>query len=147
MDKRYYTPLELIEIATQHAMRADEFLRDIVTSNAMETVSDSSLQPIISLMYIAFETSLRACLLQVQRPVKQPKNLSELLELNRDLFFSSQELQLLKNLSRQHAFRKGIDYELWENTQELLVFCSDILRLYEAMQKMMPLELQRDYQQ
>ena len=147
MDKRYYSPLELMEIATHHARCADDLLCEVVKKTSIETPPAPSLQPVISLMYIAFETTLRAWLLHDQRPVKQPKNLSELLELSRDLFFSSQELQLLKNLSRQNAFRKGVDYELWENSQQLLVFCSDIIKLYEAMQEMMPLELQREYQQ
>lgn len=147
MDKRYYTPLELLEFATQHARCADDLLCEVIKKSATDTIPPASLQSIISLMYIAFETTLRAWLLQDQRPVKQPKNLSELLELNRDLFFSSQELQLLKNLSKQNAFRKGVDYELWENTQQLLVFCSDIVNLYVALQKMLPLELQPDYQQ
>ena len=147
MDKRYYTPLELMAFATQHAASADALLCEVIKKTASETPDSASLQPVISLMYIAFETILRAWLLQDQRPVKQPKNLAELLELNRDLFFSSQEVQLLKNLSRQNAFRKGVDYELWENSQQLLVFCSEIIRLYEATQNMMPLELQPEYQQ
>lgn len=147
MDKRYYTPLELMAFATQHAASADALLCEVIKKTASETSASASLQPVISLMYIAFETILRAWLLQDQRPVKQPKNLAELLELNRDLFFSSQELQLLKDLSRQNAFRKGVDYELWENSQQLLVFCSEIIKLYEATQNMMPLELQPEYQQ
>lgn len=147
MDKRYYTPLELMAFATQHAASADALLCEVVKKTESEASASARLQPVISLMYIAFETILRAWLLQDQRPVKQPKNLAELLELNRDLVFSSQEIQLLKDLSRQNAFRKGVDYELWENSQQLMVFCSEIIKLYEATQNMMPLELQPEYQQ
>ena len=52
---------------------------------------------------------------------------------------------LLKTLSRQYAFHKGIDYELWENQQQLHVFCEKLLSLYERVQLMMPIELQQDY--
>lgn len=146
MDKRDYSPLELLDFATQHASNADDLLSEAIKKSATESLLPTRLQPIISLMYIAFETVLRAWLLQEQRPVKQPKNLAELLELNRDLVFSSQQLQLLKKLSKQNAFRKGVDYELWENTQQFLVFCSDIISLYDDLQKMLPLELQPEYQ-
>lgn len=146
MEKRYYTPVELMKIATQHAYCADHLLCRIVDKRAIDEDVDDSLLPIITLMYIAFEVTLKAYLLHVQRPVKQAKNLSELLELNRDLVFSTQDSHLLKTLSRQYAFHKGIDYELWENPQQFQVFCSQIVSLYEQLQKMMPLELQRDYQ-
>ncbi|MDP1604593.1 MAG: hypothetical protein Q8M03_15150 [Legionella sp.] len=146
MDKRYYTPVEMMKIATQHAYCADNLLRNHVPGRA-EWDNRDSLLSIVSLMYIAFEITLRAYLLHDYRPVKQPKNLSELLELNRDLVFSSQDMQLLKSLSRQFAFRKGIDYNLWEHRQEFEVFCSEIVGLYERLQKMMPLELQEDYLQ
>jgi len=146
MDKRYYTPVELLKIATQHVCCADNILCDIIQERAIETTESDSLQPIISLMYLAFEMTLRAYLSHVQRPVKQAKNLSELLELNRDLVFSNQDMQLLKALSRQYAFRKGIDYEQWENSQQFQIFCRQIITLYEQLQQMMPLELQHDYQ-
>jgi hypothetical protein len=146
MEKRYHSPLELMKIATHHAYCADHLLSRIIDKRAIDEDVDDSLLPIVTLMYIAFEVTLKAYLLHVQRPVKQAKNLSELLELNRDLVFSNQDNQLLKTLSRQYAFHKGIDYELWENPQQFQVFCSQIITLYEQLQKMMPLELQRDYQ-
>lgn len=146
MDKRYYTPVEMMKIATQHAYCADNLLRNHVPGRA-EWDNRDSLLSIVSLMYIAFEITLRAYLLHDHRPVKQPMSLSELLELNRDLVFSSQDMQLLKSLSRQFAFRKGVDYNLWEDRQEFEVFCSEVVSLYERLQKMMPLELQEDYLQ
>ncbi len=77
--------------------------------------------------------------------MKEYKNLIELVELNRHLGLSTQEVISLKTLSRQHAFHKGIDYDLWENRQQLHVFCEEIMSLYVRVQEMMPLELQRDY--
>ena len=58
---------------------------------------------------------------------------------------SSQELSLLKTLSRQQVFNKGTDYDLWENQQQFHVFCEKIISLYEHVQELMPLELQKDY--
>lgn len=145
MDKKYYCPLELMKIATQHAYSADYLLRYAIEEPGDFEMQDPLLS-IISLMYIAFELTLKAYMLHDHRPFKQLKNLSELLEQSRELVFSYQETQLLKNLSKQYAFRKGIDYELWENRQQFVIFCSELLSLYERVQEMMPLELQRDYQ-
>ena len=61
------------------------------------------------------------------------------------LGFSKVELNLLKTLSRQLAFHKAVDYVLWENRQQLQVFCEEIISLYARLQDMMPLELQSDY--
>jgi hypothetical protein len=146
MDKTYYSPLELLKIATQHAYGADYLLRLSREEFLTYQVFKDPLLPIISLMYCAFQLTLRAYLLHIHRPVKQNKTLAELLDMNHELVFSNQDLTLLKNLSRQIAFRKGVDYELWETRQELQVFCADLLGLYERLQAMMPIELQRDYQ-
>nr|WP_115303891.1 hypothetical protein [Legionella beliardensis] len=148
MERRYYSPTELMQIATQHANCADTLLGRTLELHApgLDEHQDCLLA-IISLMYIAFDLTLRAYLLHDHRPVKQFKSLSELIELNRDLVFSYQEQQLLKSLSRQYAFRKGIDYELWKDRQQFLIFCHQIVDLYERLQTMMPLELQADYHQ
>ncbi|MBA3537522.1 MAG: hypothetical protein H0T84_13100 [Tatlockia sp.] len=145
MDKKYFSPLELIKIATQHAYCAEYLLQD----NAEIILSDRSLSdnlaPFVSLMYMAFELTLKAFLVQAFKTNNQYKNLIELIELCSDLAIPNQDVHLLKNLSRQYAFRKGVDYELWEDRQQLLVFCTDILDLYERIQELMPLELQKDY--
>ncbi|WP_131782513.1 hypothetical protein [Legionella gresilensis] len=147
MEKRYYSPMELLKIATQHANCADNLLNNKldVQLHDLDEHQDCLLA-IISLMYIAFDLTLKAYLIHDHRPIKQFKSLLELLELNRDLVFSSQEQQLLRILSRQYAFRKGIDYELWQDRQQFLIFCHQIVALYEKLQAMMPLELQEDYQ-
>jgi|GEM_PF-1924005 len=146
MDKRNYTPFELMQIATQHAYCADQLLRNSFEIEPHQLETHDSLYSAASLIYVAFELTLKAYLLHDHRAVKQPLKLSELLDLNRDLIFSHNEQVLLKNLSRQLAFRKGIDYELWEDRQQFQVFCAQIISLYERLQQMMPLELQRDYQ-
>ncbi|WP_419419671.1 hypothetical protein ACNVED_14395 [Legionella sp. D16C41] len=147
MERRYYSPVELMKIATQHANCADTLLNKTLELHApgLDEYQDCLLA-IVSLMYIAFDLTLKAYLLHDHRQIKQAKNLSELLELNRDLVFSAQEQQLLRCLSRQYAFRKGVDYELWEDRQHFLIFCHQIVALYERLQTMMPLELQEDYQ-
>jgi hypothetical protein len=149
MDKHYLSPLELLTIATQHAYAADNLLQQLTykTQKLGDTLSVFAvLTPITSLMYQAFQLTLRAYCLHEHRPIKEYKKLMELLELNRHLGFSSQEISLLKTLSRQQAFNKGSDYELWENEQQLHVFCEAIISLYQKLQTMMPLELHPDYQ-
>ena len=145
MEKRYLSPFELLTIATQHAYSADNLLQQQNRHIGREEDLDC-LAPITSLMYLAFQLTLKAYCLHDHRPVKEYKNLMELVELNSHLGFSSQELFLLKTLSRQQVFNKGLGFDLWENQQQLHVFCEQIIALYERMQMMMPIELQIDYQ-
>lgn len=98
-------------------------------------------------MYQAFQLTLKAYCLHEHRPIKEYKKLMELVELNSHLGFSHQEILLLKTLTKQQAFHKGTDFDLWENQQQLHVFCEEILSLYQRLQMMMPLELHPDYQQ
>jgi hypothetical protein len=146
MDKRYLSPLEMISIATQHAYSADYLLQQMSSSLIRGGDAIDALSPITSLMYVAFQLTFKAYCLHDHRPIKEYKNLMELIELNNHLGLSSKELFLLKTLSRQQVFNKGIDYDLWENQQQLHVFCEEIISLYERVQQMMPLELQNDYQ-
>jgi hypothetical protein len=146
MDRRYLSPLELLSTATNHAYCADYLLRHIALGELQRGEAIDVLTPVVSLMYQAFQLLFKAYSLHDNRPVKERKNLMELVEMNTHLGLSDQEIILLKNLGRQYAFHKGIDYELWENQQQLHVFCDKILSLYERVQLMMPLELQSDYQ-
>lgn len=146
MDKRYLSPMELISIATQHAYAADYFLQQIANRSFRAGDGIDVLSPVTSLMYQAFQLTLKAYCLHEQRPIKEYKKLMELVELNAHLGFSRQDLVLLKTLARQQVFNKGIDYDLWENQQQLHVFCEEILSLYERLQELMPVELHYDYQ-
>ena len=145
MDKKYFTPLELIKIATQHAYSAEYLLKDNAEIILRDRSLSDNLAPFVSLMYLAFELTLKAYLIQNFKTNNQHKNLIELLELCADLGIPSKDIYLLKNLSRQYAFRKGVDYEMWEDRQQLMVFCAEIIDLYERIQELMPLELQKDY--
>jgi len=145
MDKHYYTPLQLLKIATQHAYSAQTLLQNCPEFFEGHIEFRDPLLPIASLMYTAFQLTLKAYLLQEHQLIKQSKTLIELLELNRDLNFSSQDLELLKLLSRQVAYRKGLEYELWQDRQQQYVFSTEIMKVYERLQMMMPLELQSDY--
>jgi hypothetical protein len=146
VDKRYLSPLELLSIATQHAYSADFILQQLSKDHVKDDDRIDALSPITSLMYCAFQLTFKAYCLHELRPIKEHKNLMELVELNHHLGLSSQEISLLKTLSRQQAFNKGINYDLWENQQQVHVFCEQILSLYERVQKLMPIELQSDYQ-
>ncbi len=144
MEKRYYSPLELLTIATQHAYCAEHLLRDnaaIVVSGHGEV---DTLAPFISLMYSAFELTLKSYLLHDYKAIN--KNLIELLDLSSEVGLSNQDVQLLKKLARQYAFRKGIDYGQWDDRQQLHVFCTEIVKLYKRIQELMPVELRKDYQ-
>jgi hypothetical protein len=145
MDKRYLSPLELISIATQQAYSADYLLQNKPRNMGKRSGSLDELSPVTSLMYTAFQLTFKAFCLHDHRPVKEYKNLLELVELNSHLGLSSHELFLLKTLSRHQVFHKGVDYDLWENQQQLHVFCEEIISLYERVQQLMPLELQHDY--
>lgn len=146
MDRRYLSPVELLTTATQHAYCADYILKHIALGELERGDAIDVLTPVITLMYQAFQLTLKAYCLHDHRPVKEYKNLTELVVINSHLGLSSQEIILLKTLAKQYAFYKGIDYDLWENQQQLHVFCEKILSLYERVQLMMPLELQHDYQ-
>lgn len=147
MEKRYLSPLELISIATQHAYCADYILQHSTVGMITNDDEIDALTPITTLMYLAFVLTFKAYCLHYLRPIKEDKNLTELVvELNGYMGLSNKELLLLKTLARQQAFKKGIDYDLWENRQQLHIFCEEILSLYERVQKVMPVELQKDFQ-
>ncbi|WP_028372356.1 hypothetical protein [Legionella lansingensis] len=146
MDKRNLSPLELIRIATEHAYCAQHLLHNDSKVTGIGYEKSDALAPITSLMYTAFELTLKAYLLHDHKKLTPPKRLMELVEMNSELGLSNQDRKLLKNLARQQAFRKGLDYELWENRQQLQVFCTEILALYERLQHLMPIELQMNYQ-
>ena len=145
MDKYFLDAVDMIKIAAQHAYCAEHLLKqngEVVLDNHL---SIDALLPITSLMYQAFELTLKAYLLHDHRQVRQYKTLFELIELNDELDLSQLEIQLISTLARQQAFRKGVDYALWRDRQELHVFCEQIMRLYVKVQELMPLELQSDY--
>ena len=146
MDKRYLSPLELLHIATEHAYAADYLLQEITNGEITRNDTFAVFAPITSLMYQAFQLTLKAYCLHDHRPIKEYKKLMELVELNEHLGLSRQETRLLKTLSRQLSFHKGSDYDLWENPQQLHVFCEETISLYQKLQLLMPLELQPDYQ-
>jgi HEPN domain-containing protein len=146
MEKQFIDAVDLLKIAAQHAYCAEHLLKQNGEILIDEQLSIDALLPITSLMYQAFELTLKAFLVNDHRQVMQYKTLHELLEFNNDIGLSSQDIQLITTLARQQAFRKGVDYALWENRQQLHVFCEEIVSLYEAVQKLMPVELQSDYQ-
>jgi hypothetical protein len=146
MDKRNLSPLELIKIATDHAYCAEHLLHRPREVPTLGRQAIDTLAPITSLMYTAFELTLKAYLLHDHKKIGPQKRLMELVDLNDGLGISNQDKQLIKNLARQQAFRKGLDYKLWENPQQLQVFCAEILAVYERLQHLMPIELQKIYQ-
>jgi hypothetical protein len=146
MDKKYLSPLELIRIATQHAYCAEYLLHKDDEIVVTDHDTSDALAPFVSLMYVAFELTLKAYFLHGYKKNNQHKKLIELLELTSELGLSKEDRQLLKHLAWQDAFRKGVDYELWDDRQQLQIFCTEIIDLYERLQQLMPLELRSDYQ-
>jgi hypothetical protein len=145
MDKNYLEPIELINIATDHVYCAEHLLKNNAEIPIDGSTTTDSLSSFVTLMYMAFELTLKAYLAQGSNANNQHRNLSELIELSNELGLSSQDIQLLKKLTKQYAFRKGVDYLLWDNRQELQVFCAEIIELYERLQQLMPIELHPDY--
>ena len=92
MDKRYLSPLELLNIATQHAYSADYLLQQIVESEDID-----ALTPVASMMYIAFRLIFKAYCLHDHRPIKEYKNLMELVELNSHLGIIKSGIIPIKN--------------------------------------------------
>ncbi|WED42760.1 hypothetical protein [Legionella cardiaca] len=147
MDKKDLSPIELIEVATQHAYCAQHLLDNNGEVAGMGYRTIDALIPITSLMYTAFELTLKAYLLHEHKKINQPLRLMELVELNSDLELSSQDRQLIKHLAQSQAFRKGLDYELWEDRQDLQKYCAQMLIVFERLQEVMPIELHPSYHQ
>ena len=123
MDKHYLDAVDMLKIAAQHAYCAEHLLQQNAEVMMDNQFSVDALLPITSLMYQAFELTLKAFLLDEHRQVRQYKTLFELIELNGELGLSNSEIQLIVTLARQQGFRKGVDYALWENRQQQHVFC------------------------
>lgn len=134
----------MLKIASDHAYCADYLLKQNGEVKS-DHYSIDALLPIISLIHMAFELTFKGYLIHEQGKIKPYKTLHELMELNSHLGLAKVEQQLISTLSRLQAFRKGIDYNLWKNRQELQVFCEQMLTLYARLQTLMPIELQSDY--
>lgn len=141
MQKDYLSPKRILDIASQHVLSAEHLLTQNAEIVAADELSTDTLYATTSLLYIAFELTLKACLLSEYRNISQFKKLSDLIAANRHLAFSKEELELLSQLSRQMAFRKGIDNRLWETREEQFVFVKKIMKLYLRLQQQLPLEL------
>lgn len=145
MEKYNLEAIEMIQIASQHAYCADYLLKQNAQIPIGEHLENDTLLPVTSLMYTAFKLTFKAYLLHEKRPVKQYKSMLELMELNSHLGLSKLEKELIHTLVRTQTFQKGLDYQLWDNRQQLQVFCEQIMDLYERLQSLMPLELQPDF--
>jgi hypothetical protein len=143
MEKYDYSPLALLKIATQHAYSAENLLHAECLTFAKDTTDP--FFPIATLLYSAFSLTLKAYIAHLNKPTKHEKTLTELIDMNTDIFFSAHEKKLIKKLGKQYAFHKGIGYDLFNNRQEQVAFLTEILKLYEQLQEMMPLELRADY--
>lgn len=146
MEKQSLSPIEMLKIAAQHAYAAEHLLKQNGEVPIDGQLKSDALLPIVSMMHLALEITLKAFLLHEQGKIRKHKNLMELTESNAQLNLSAQDKEIIQTLSRQYAFRKGLDFDLWENRQQLQVFCERTVTLYERLLKMIPLELQENYQ-
>ncbi|GGI86923.1 hypothetical protein [Legionella impletisoli] len=146
MEKHYLEAVSMLEIAAQHAYCAEHLLQQNAEVSFDDHLSVDALLPVTSLIYLAFELTLKAFLLHEHRPVRQHVKLIELIELNDHLGLSKHEMELVTTLCRVQAFRKGVDYMIWENRQQLQVFCEQAMGLYSRLHHVVPLELQQEYQ-
>lgn len=139
MDKQYYSAHQLNTIAKEHARCAEHLLA------IKDSEDDDSLFAVISLMFTAHDLLLNSCFIQAGNSTRQRKTFSELVEANAELALSKEEVQLLKYLGQQASFRKGLDYQLWDDWQQYTVFCHDIVTLFNTLQKRIPIELDDIY--
>lgn len=142
MEKHNLTASEFLDNATAHARAAERLL---IHFHQTPEQSFSDLSPAITLIYQAFQQLLRAYAQHDHRRVKQIKSIGELLELTPHLPLEPQQLDDLKVLNRQYRQNKGQSYNLWENVQELHVFCVKMLDLFANLLELMPLELEANY--
>lgn len=145
MNKQPLSPHELLSIGADHAYCAEHLLKQDAEINSDDLKIIDTLLPVVTLMHVAFELSLKAALLLEQHQIGQYKYLSELVEQNEHLGLSKEDNQLLGTLSRQVAFRKGHHYALWGDRLAFQGFCEDLMQLYVRLQGLMPVELQKDY--
>jgi hypothetical protein len=136
------SPQELFRIASDHAQYANYLLQSDVQQKLSST---NTLLPVISLLYTAIELSLKAYIIHDTGKLLPSKNLLDLLHANLFLELSRQEEDLIRALQQQKAFRKGMNYDLWENEQQLLVFCHQILDLFAVIDEQKPIELCDEY--
>lgn len=141
-EKSFLSPLQMLEIARYHAQAARHLLAvDGKTFPDME----NNIQPALSLLYLAIELTFKACILQEHGRLRPVKGLQALYELTPLIELSQPEQALLKKLGQQQVFRKGAEYKLWENEQQLQVFAHQIVMLHERILEQIPLELNQDY--
>ena len=145
MQKYYLEPREMLHIAEQHANCALHLLSEDADIRAQDGLAHDALLPVISLLHLAVELTLKACLLYEHRQIRHYKKLSELVAANRGLHFSKVDLELIQTLGRQMAYRKGVDYDLWESREQQFIFCKQMSALYLRLLKQLPLELTDEY--
>lgn len=141
-EKYHLNSLQMLDMALHHAQAA----RHLLKMHAQEVAeTNNHLIPATTLLYTAIELTFKAYLLQDHRKLRPIKGLFALFEHLSWIDLSQTEQGLLKQLSQQQAFRKGIDHALWDNEQQLQVFAHRILELHDRILAQMPLELHQDY--
>ena len=71
MDKQFLEPIDLLNIASQHAYCAEYLLRENAEIQTPKNWSVDALLPVISLIHVAFELTLKAFLLHEGQVFKQ----------------------------------------------------------------------------
>lgn len=146
MEKQSLSPVEMLEIAAQHAYAAEHLLKQKGEIMIDDQLKSDALLPIISMIHLAFEITFKAFLMHEQGHIRKHSNLMELAASNAQLNLSTEDKEIIQTLSRQYAFRKGLDFNLWDNRQQLHVFCERTVTLFERILKLIPVELQASYQ-
>ena len=145
MDKSYLKAEQIIELSAQHAYAAELLLQNNGDIVFKDETRIEGLYPLSTLLYTAIELLLKAYLFHSHKPVHRHMKLSEIIESNHELDLSEDDIETLKTLTKVQAFRKGIDYHLWENRAVFHVFCEKAMSCYTRLHDMMPLELDKEY--
>ena len=142
MEKHHLTAAELLENATAHAMAAEMLLKQF---HQAPEQSFAALSPVITLLYQAFQQLLRAYAQHDHQHVRKIKSIGELLELTPHLPIAPHQQDDLKTLNRLYRQNMGQNFVVWENVQDMHIFCTRTLDLFTGLYDLMPLELEANY--
>lgn len=144
--KRALTPAEMLEIAARHMFCAEHLLQNEAELSLENSERVDTLLPVVSLLYPGFEMLFKARLLHEQGVIRHVGTLHELLSQH-EWALQREDREHIEKLARMRAFRKGIEIDLHDSREKALAFCMQLLEVYERLQKLLPLEMQLEYQQ
>lgn len=146
-EKHLLSPKDLLEIAAQHAYCAEHLLEQQaeVKITTPPGLRSDALRPITSLIYTAFELTFKALMLHEHKKIHAQAHLLKMIEPHLELALSKELKEILNRMEKIIAYKKGVEYPLFDNREKYLIFCEKALDEFAILQKELPLELHPDY--